>query len=94
MANLNKFSENGQKLMDDYVFEWTSKYLNVLDYRILTHNIVKHNGSISAEHGIGVAKVGYMNQAKSDVQLRLMRSLKDVIDPKGIMNPYKIIPKA
>ncbi|RCH97835.1 hypothetical protein CU097_008280 [Rhizopus azygosporus] len=78
MANLNKFSENGQKLMDDYVFEWT----------------IKHNGSISAEHGIGVAKVGYMNQAKSDVQLRLMRSLKDVIDPKGIMNPYKIIPKA
>jgi FAD/FMN-containing dehydrogenase len=54
---------------------------------------VKHDGSITAEHGVGVSKVNYMNQAKSKVQLKLMRTIKNAIDPNGIMNPYKVIPE-
>jgi FAD/FMN-containing dehydrogenase len=53
---------------------------------------VKHNGSITAEHGVGVSKVNYMNRAKSPVQLKLMRTIKNALDPNGIMNPYKVIP--
>ena len=54
--------------------------------------LVKHKGSITAEHGVGVAKVGYMEQCKSEPQLRLMRAIKHALDPHGIMNPYKVVP--
>lgn len=54
--------------------------------------VVKHDGSITAEHGVGVSKVDYMNRAKSPIQLKLMRTIKNVLDPNGIMNPYKVIP--
>lgn len=60
---------------------------------MLTLILVRHNGSITAEHGVGVSKVGYMKRAKSNVQLDLMRIIKNAIDPNGIMNPYKVIPE-
>jgi FAD/FMN-containing dehydrogenase len=60
---------------------------------VFIYIIVKHNGSITAEHGVGVSKVNYMNRAKSPVQLELMRVIKNAIDPNSIMNPYKVIPE-
>ncbi|KAI8109400.1 hypothetical protein M9434_000684 [Picochlorum sp. BPE23] len=47
-------------------------------------------GSISAEHGIGQMKSAALAQTKPKNALHLMRDLKKTIDPKGIMNPYKI----
>ena len=47
-------------------------------------------GSISAEHGIGQMKSHALHLTKNKGVLDMMRSLKDVFDPKGIMNPYKI----
>lgn len=55
--------------------------------------VVKYKGSITAEHGVGVSKVDYMTRCKSDVQLRLMRAIKSMFDPNGIMNPYKVVPE-
>ncbi len=48
-------------------------------------------GSISAEHGIGLEKRAYLHCSRSDTELRLMRALKDLLDPKGILNPGKVI---
>ncbi len=48
------------------------------------------NGSISAEHGIGLQKIKYLNITQSDQNILLMKNIKKAIDPKGIMNPYKI----
>ena len=48
-------------------------------------------GSISAEHGIGQAKVAELPHYKSAVELDVMRRLKQVLDPQGIMNPGKVI---
>lgn len=93
MANLNEFDNGGQSLMDDFVFDWASKKANQIAKGDYSLKIVKHNGSISAEHGIGISKVHYMKKAKTDAQLRIMKTLKDALDPKGIMNPYKIIPE-
>ncbi len=45
------------------------------------------NGSISAEHGIGVMKRDELPTRKSEVEMDLMRSVKRALDPKGIMNP-------
>ena len=57
------------------------------------HDIVKEfGGSISAEHGIGVMKVGSLPRYKSHEELDAMRALKTTFDPKNILNPGKVIP--
>jgi len=48
-------------------------------------------GSISAEHGIGTLKRPYLNRSRGPEELALMRTLKAVLDPKGILNPGKVI---
>lgn len=52
--------------------------------------VVKLGGTISGEHGIGFVQKHFMHIAFSDIQLNLMKSIKKVFDPKGIMNPGKI----
>ena len=51
---------------------------------------VSLKGTLSGEHGIGIAKRPYMKLATSKVNLDLMRGIKDVFDPNGILNPDKI----
>lgn len=48
------------------------------------------NGSISAEHGIGLEKKAYLNWCRSDEEINLMKVLKNAFDPKGVLNPGKI----
>jgi len=48
-------------------------------------------GSVSAEHGIGLEKKPYLHISRSEPELALMRSLKTALDPKGILNPGKIL---
>ncbi len=55
--------------------------------------VLKHGGSISAEHGIGQLKRDDMLRVKSTVELAMMRDIKNLLDPKGIMNPGKVLPK-
>jgi FAD/FMN-containing dehydrogenase len=54
--------------------------------------VVAHGGSISAEHGIGVLKRAEMAKIKSAVELDLMGGLKRLLDPKGILNPGRVLP--
>jgi glycolate oxidase len=51
---------------------------------------VSLGGTLSGEHGIGIAKRPYMALAMSEVNLNLMRGIKKVFDPNGILNPGKI----
>jgi FAD/FMN-containing dehydrogenase len=51
----------------------------------------KHGGSISAEHGIGVIKRELLAQVKDPVAYDLMRTLKRTLDPRGILNPGKVL---
>jgi glycolate oxidase len=51
---------------------------------------VSLGGTLSGEHGIGITKQPYMSIALSEVNLKLMRGIKGVFDPNGIMNPGKI----
>jgi glycolate oxidase len=52
--------------------------------------VIRLGGTISGEHGIGLVQKQYMPLAFSEVQLNLMRDIKKVFDPKGILNPGKI----
>ncbi|XP_003218369.1 D-2-hydroxyglutarate dehydrogenase, mitochondrial [Anolis carolinensis] len=62
--------------IEPYVYEWTSKY----------------QGSISAEHGLGFKKKHYIHYSKSQEAVLLMQQFKTMLDPKGILNPYKMLP--
>jgi FAD/FMN-containing dehydrogenase len=53
--------------------------------------VQKYRGSISAEHGIGRLKREKLLRYKSDVDLSVMRAIKDALDPRGIMNPGKVL---
>jgi FAD/FMN-containing dehydrogenase len=62
--------------------------INAIVYRF----VAQFHGSISAEHGIGLLKRDLLPTVKSDVELRLMRDIKQQFDPQNIMNPHKILP--
>jgi glycolate oxidase len=49
------------------------------------------NGTISGEHGIGYVQRPYMDIVFNEVQMNLMRQIKNIFDPKGILNPGKVI---
>ena len=53
---------------------------------------VSLGGTLSGEHGIGLVQRPYMDIAFDPVQLGLMRAIKGVFDPQGIMNPGKVLP--
>ncbi len=59
--------------------------------RIVHDAVHALNGSISAEHGIGQLKREELLRYKSPVEMALMRSLKQALDPRGLMNPGKIL---
>ncbi len=62
------------------------------DINAIVHAIVMaHHGSISAEHGIGQLKRDLLPSVKDPVALELMRTLKKTLDPKGILNPGKVL---
>jgi len=48
------------------------------------------NGSISAEHGVGLVKKEYLGYSRSPEEIKLMQSIKQVFDPKNILNPGKL----
>lgn len=58
--------------------------------QILFPIVKKFGGSISAEHGIGLIKKPFLNFSKSDVEISIMKDIKNIFDPKGILNPGKI----
>ncbi len=58
--------------------------------RELFGEVIRLGGTISGEHGIGLVQKSFMDIAFSNVQLQLMRDIKTVFDPKGILNPGKI----
>ena len=51
------------------------------------------NGSISAEHGLGQSKRDIIADYKDSYELDLMRGIKNLFDPLGLMNPGKLLPE-
>ncbi|MBB3608522.1 FAD-binding oxidoreductase [Rhizobium sp. BK602] len=62
------------------------------DMNKIVHGLVlKHGGSISAEHGIGQLKRDELASIRSDIEMDLMRRIKTAFDPAGVMNPGKVL---
>jgi D-lactate dehydrogenase (cytochrome) len=73
--------------MDRATFLAQTAAVNAVVYEL----VAKHHGSISAEHGIGFMKRELLPSVKDAVELELMRSIKQLLDPKGILNPGKVL---
>lgn len=52
--------------------------------------VSRHNGSISAEHGVGLTKKPFLNYTRSAAEVEIMRGIKKVFDPDNIINPGKV----
>ena len=62
--------------LEPFVYEWTRE----------------RRGSVSAEHGIGALKQHVLHMSQSEPAIALMRQLKHMMDPHGILNPGKVLP--
>jgi glycolate oxidase len=60
--------------------------------REIFHLTISLGGTLSGEHGIGLVQKSFMNIPFEETELNLMKSIKKVFDPKGILNPGKIFP--
>lgn len=52
--------------------------------------VEKYHGSISAEHGVGMVKKDYLEYTRTREEISIMKGIKSVFDPKGVMNPGKV----
>ena len=62
--------------------------------RVVYDSTSSCDGSISAEHRLGQSKREMIADYKEPVELDLMRALKSLLDPAGLMNPGKVLPDA
>jgi FAD/FMN-containing dehydrogenase len=60
--------------------------------RVVQEETHKLGGSISAEHGLGLAKNAAISRYKSESEIAIMRALKTALDPNNILNPGKVLP--
>ena len=59
--------------------------------KLLAASLQRHAGSISAEHGIGLVKKPYLDSTRTAAEIAVMRGIKRVLDPNGLMNPGKLL---
>ena len=64
-------------VVEPIVYEWTAAA----------------KGSVAAEHGVGAMKPEQLAYSKPGAAIEIMRGVKAMLDPKGILNPYKVLPK-
>jgi FAD/FMN-containing dehydrogenase len=58
--------------------------------RIIYSCLQSFGGSVSAEHGIGLEKMAWLNINRSEAEMNLMRAIKSAVDPKQLLNPGKV----
>ena len=72
---VRRYDDRVEKILEPWVYEWVSAV----------------KGSISAEHGLGIAKKNFVGYSQSETKIKLMKQIKNLYDPNGIMNPYKYV---
>ncbi|RUS23105.1 hypothetical protein BC937DRAFT_92319 [Endogone sp. FLAS-F59071] len=89
-----KYDSDILDLIEPYVFEWIAprSYGRIIELSNLNDRLAEQKGSISAEHGLGVSKNKFLHYSKSGPMIHLMKTIKQLVDPNGIMNPYKFLP--
>lgn len=83
-GNLHVHIRRGKDDLED----WESRAIPAI--REIFRKTVELGGTLSGEHGIGLVQKPFMDIAFSPIEIRLMKGIKAVFDPKGILNPGKI----
>ncbi len=60
--------------------------------RLVFATVQKYQGSISAEHGVGLLKQPYLHYTRDPAEIAYLQAIKAAFDPKGILNPGKLLP--
>ena len=69
-----------------------NKYVGKNESDALVYGAIRElHGSVSAEHGIGTEKKDYLAWCRTPEEIALMRTLKQALDPHGLLNPGKVI---
>lgn len=75
-----------------HVFVTTKRHEDLEQIHEITYGITgSYGGSISAEHGVGRLKTGYLHHSRSPAELALMRTLKAALDPLDILNSGRVL---
>lgn len=72
---VREYNKKIEGVLEPFVYEW----------------IQEKKGSISAEHGLGFQKKNYIGYSKSDLEIKMIKDIKNHYDPNGILNPYKYV---
>ncbi len=67
---VRRYDKRVEKVLEPFVYEW----------------IAKRSGSISAEHGLGLAKKNYIGYSRSDTMIKLMKQIKELYDPVSLQD--------
>jgi glycolate dehydrogenase FAD-linked subunit len=59
-------------------------------FREIFDETIRRGGTITGEHGVGLAKKAILPRFAGDVQMRVLRELRRILDPNGILNPGKM----
>eukprot|EP01017_Pseudomicrothorax_dubius_P035356 TRINITY_DN4939_c0_g3_i2.p1 TRINITY_DN4939_c0_g3~~TRINITY_DN4939_c0_g3_i2.p1 ORF type:complete len:161 (-),score=46.61 TRINITY_DN4939_c0_g3_i2:94-528(-) len=70
-----EYKNEVESILEPFVYDW----------------VKEKGGSISAEHGVGLAKLQILPQTKESKALDYMKQLKQIFDPNEILNPYKVL---
>lgn len=75
IVSLPDHENDNARALDELVFDWVRRY----------------RGAISAEHGIGRKRRPYLFYSRNIIEIELMKRIKHLLDPQGILNPHKVI---
>jgi FAD/FMN-containing dehydrogenase len=101
VAELPSAISTGRLVLFGHVNEG-NLHVNVLDAAdaadaitdAVLHLVASYRGSISAEHGVGRAKQAWLGLSRSADEIAMMRTLKNALDPHGLLNPGVLLPPA
>lgn len=81
-----------QDALEPFVYELVGTSLSSGHHHEYTNmSTASYKGSISAEHGIGAMKTHALHYSKNEVSIAWMKKIKELFDPRGIMNPGKVL---
>ena len=81
------YNISSEYIKDKRSFKFYSKKINTIVFDL----VYKYKGSFSAEHGIGKMKIKELKKYSSPEELLVKMQIKKLFDPKGIMNPGKVV---
>jgi len=93
------WSSKVEKTIEPWIYEATGTLflLPIFPFDVAelsTVFLAKRNGSISAEHGLGLMKAPYIGYSKSDAAVQVMQQLRSMFDKRRILSPHKYLPDA